>query len=106
MVYLETTVAKYLVGYRLHEPNPQRNPNYLEFRISSSARSYLITGLDEYTLYDLIINAIDGNGFNRAPYRETRRTSAERKKDYTCHAHSKKSETVENSMQHYLGLRQ
>lgn len=80
MVYLETTVAKYRVGYRLHEPNPQRNPNYLDIPISSSARSYLITGLDEYTLYDLRINAVDGNGFNREPYLETRRTSAKRKK--------------------------
>ena len=79
MVDLETTVTKYLVGYRLHEGNPQMNPIYLDIQISSSARSFLITGLDGYTRYDLRINAVDGNGFNREPYLGTRRTSARRK---------------------------
>ena len=37
---------------------------------------------------------------NGEPCLETRRTSAKRKKNDTCYVHSKKSETVENRMQH------
>ena len=84
MVDVETTIGKYRVGYRIHEPNPRRNPSYLDSELSSSSRQHQIGGLDEYALYDLRLNAIDANGLDLEPYLETRRTSAKRTGDFVC----------------------
>ena len=79
MADIETTITKYRVSYRLHEPNPSRNPDYLDVFLTESRRQYIIAGLEEYTLYDIRLNAIDANNDNLPSYLETRRTSAERK---------------------------
>ena len=78
LVDMETTIKRYRLGYRLHEKNPASNPNYLDIPLPSTARSHVITGLREYTLYDIRLNAVDVNEGNLPSYLETRRTSSER----------------------------
>ena len=69
-------ITSYSLGYRLHVPDLTNNKDYFDVQLSGSATEYRLTGLDEYTLYDIILEANRGS---LPSYRETRRTSAERK---------------------------
>ena len=69
------TIKSYRLGIRRHEPGLS-NTGYLDTRLDASETEYFLTGLEEYTLYDLIL---DANSGSLPSYIETRRTSAESK---------------------------
>ncbi|XP_028395112.1 protein sidekick-1-like [Dendronephthya gigantea] len=78
LVDIETTIKEYRLGYRLHEINRPSNKVYLTIVLSAPTRKYELTGLEEYTLYDIKLEAVDVNFEYLPAYLETRRTSAER----------------------------
>ena len=78
MAYTGTKIKDYRLGYRLHVPKLTSNQGYFDILLPASTRTYVITGLDEYTLYDIRLNANDESSGNLQSYVETRRTSAER----------------------------
>lgn len=76
LVDIQATIRYYRLGYREHVNNPTKSSGYLEVFPSSTQQKYTIIGLQEYTLYDISLNAVDEFQQDLSRYLETRRTAA------------------------------